>query len=108
MDISNDRLYWDTYVCDSPLGVICSILYGIIVISVLLAIGYGKCAPGMPLSPSNSLLIAAARYPLKSDHYAARKTVVPTRRDGEEQSSVQHYTITNRRVEDHIEGRWCA
>lgn len=76
------------------------------------AIGMCKCAPGMPLGPSNSLVIAAACHPPELDRYAGRKKVkwgaIVTGRDNEEGSTPHHCTITSRRVESPVEGRWYA
>lgn len=94
----------------SVIALICSLVFGLVIFGVLVAIGFCKCTPGMPLGPSNSLVIAAACHPPETDRYAARKMVkwgaIPTGDNTEEVNSPHHCTITSRRVEDPIEGRW--
>ncbi|KAF2736462.1 hypothetical protein EJ04DRAFT_489991 [Polyplosphaeria fusca] len=91
----------------SPLGVICSITFGIIIFAVSLALGLAKCTPGLPLGSTNSFIIAAACHPPENDRHAARKLlqwgVVDTSITAREQP--QHCTITSRRVESPVEGQ---
>ncbi|KAF2818535.1 hypothetical protein CC86DRAFT_308942, partial [Ophiobolus disseminans] len=95
----------------SALGVICSIISGVMVLGVSLAVGLTKCTPGLPLGPTNSFVIAAACHPPENDRHAARNLVrwgaVSTGHDAE-QDATGHCTITSRRVEVPIEGRWYA
>lgn len=96
----------------SAIALTVSILFGIGVFGVSVAIGFCKCAPGMPLGPSNSLVIAAACHPPETDRYSARKMVkwgaIPSGDNAEEVNSPGHCTITSGRVKDPIEGQWYA
>lgn len=77
-----------------------------------LAVGLAKCAPGLTLGPTNSLVVAAVCHPLENDYDAAKRTVrwgaIPNENNTEYQHSTGHCTITSRRVEAPIEGRWYA
>lgn len=111
-------LYDDTNIQDVPdafykmgfstIALIFLLVFGLIIFGVSVAIGFCKCTPGMPLGPSNSLIIAAACHPPERDHYAARKMVrwgaIPINDNTEEVDSPRHCTITSRRVEDLVEG----
>jgi hypothetical protein len=94
----------------STIALIFSFVFFLIISGVSVAIGFCKCTPGMPLGPSNSLIIAAACHPPETDRYAARKMVrwgaIPTQDNTQEVNSPHHCTITSRRVEDLVEGRW--
>jgi len=96
----------------SALGIICSIVFGLIVFGVSLAIGLRKCAPGLSLGPTNSFVIATACHPPENDRHAAKKPVkwgaIRTDDDIEQQVSLPHCTITSRRVEHPVEGRYYA
>lgn len=94
----------------SPLGALCSVLFGILIFGVSLAIGLRKRISGLPLGPSNSLVLAAACHPPENDRYAARNQIQwgainsRTRVTGE----AYHCTISSRKVERPIEGRFYA
>jgi hypothetical protein len=94
----------------SAIALICSIVFGLVMFGVSVAFGLRKCTSGMPLGPSNSLVIAAACHPPERDRYAARSMVkwgvIPTTDSTGGINSPHHCTITSRRVEDPIEGRW--
>ena len=83
----------------SALGVICSIMFGVSIFGVSMAMGPRKCAPGLPLAPTNSLIIAAACHPPENDRNAARKLVkwgaIQTGNDADRQPLAQHCTITS-------------
>ncbi|KAF2728297.1 hypothetical protein EJ04DRAFT_504275 [Polyplosphaeria fusca] len=93
----------------SAIALIYSFIFGLVIFGVSVAIGFCKCTVGMPLGPQNSLVIAAACHPPETDRYAAKKMVkwgaIPTG-DTEEASLPHHCTITSRRVENPLEGRW--
>ncbi|PVI07420.1 hypothetical protein DM02DRAFT_666754 [Periconia macrospinosa] len=93
----------------SAIGIVYSIGFGLIIFCVSVAIGFCKCAPGMPLGPSNSLVIAAACHPPERDRHAARKLVkwgaIPEG-SAESNNMLHHCTITSQRVEYPVEGRW--
>jgi len=59
----------------SALGALCSILFHVLVFLVSVVLGFWKCAPGLPLGPTNSLVISAAWHPPEGDRHAARKKV---------------------------------
>jgi hypothetical protein len=84
----------------SALGVISSMIVGILVFLVSVVLGLQKCPPGLPLGPRTN------------DRDAARKEVkwgvLPAEDDDEDQVSVQHCTITSHKVESPKEGRWYA
>ena len=115
-------LYNDASIDDAPnvsykmgfsaIALIYSLIFGLVIFGASVAIGFCKCNPGMPISPSNSLVIAAACHPPERDRFAARKMVrwgaIPTGGNTETVNSPHHCTITSRRVEDPIEGRWYA
>jgi hypothetical protein len=94
----------------SALGVLCAIVFGMLVFLVSVALGFQKCAPGLPLSPTNSLVIAAACHPPENDRHVARKKVqwgaVTTGNEAER--AMGHCTITSRKVESPKEGRLYA
>ncbi|KAF2649839.1 hypothetical protein K491DRAFT_167900 [Lophiostoma macrostomum CBS 122681] len=94
----------------SAIALVCLFIFGLVILGVSVAVGCCKCSPGMPLGPSNSLVIAAACHPPETDRYAARNMVrwgaVPTGNITEEASMKENCTITSRRVEYPIEGRW--
>jgi hypothetical protein len=94
----------------SAIALIYSFVFGLVIFGVSAAFGFRKCTSGMPLGPSNSLVIAAACHPPERDRYAARNMVkwgdVPTGNSTGEVDSPHHCTITSRRVEDPVEGRW--
>jgi hypothetical protein len=94
----------------SAIALICSLVLGLVVFGALTAYGIRKSTSGMPLGPSNSLVIAAACHPPERDRYAARNMIkwgaIPTGNSIGEVGSPHHCTITSRRVEDPVEGRW--
>ncbi|KAK7182092.1 hypothetical protein PSPO01_11815 [Paraphaeosphaeria sporulosa] len=96
----------------SVFGLICSLLFGTIVFVASLAVGLQKCPPGPPLGPSNSLVIAAACHPPASDRHAARKKVkwgaIHTESRTGRRAAPYHCTITSRKVESPVVGRWYA
>lgn len=93
-------------------GLNCSLLFGIIVFIISLALGLQKCAPGPPLRPSDSLVLAAACHPPTSDRHAARNLVqwgaIHTEGSTGSRDSPHHCTITSRKVENPVVGRWYA
>jgi len=94
----------------SAIALISSMGLGLIVFGVSVAIGFCKCASEVPLGPSNSLVIAAACHPPERDRYAARKMVkwgaILNEGSVENVNVPHHCTITSRRVQYPIEGRW--
>ncbi|KAF2797062.1 hypothetical protein K505DRAFT_236319 [Melanomma pulvis-pyrius CBS 109.77] len=100
------------YLGYSTLGVIGSIMFGVSVFGVSMALGLRKCAPGLPLGPTNSFIIAAACHPPENDRNSARSPVewgaIQIGNDAGEQPLAQHCTITSRRVECPVEGRLYA
>jgi hypothetical protein len=93
----------------SAIGVVFSVIVGVVVFVISLALGMKKCVPGLPLGPTNSLVIAAACHPPQSDRNAARKAVqwgvVQSRNDTNTVDTVFHCTITSQKVADPEEGR---
>jgi hypothetical protein len=95
----------------SALAVYSSITAGVTVFVISLALGLKKCAPGMSLGPTNSLVIAAACHPPHNDRNAARKLVqwgVVQSGDDANEDPVLHCTITSQKVIYPEEGRWYA
>lgn len=94
----------------SGIALIGFLIFGTIIFGLSVAIGFCKCSPGLPIGPSNSLIIAAACHPPERDRYAARKMVkwgaIPNGNNEDDANSTHHCTITSRRVEDPVEGRW--
>lgn len=102
---------WGLYFVGYSLqGVVYSVLFGILIFVVSLAIGLRKRVSGLPLGPSNSLVLAAACHPPENDRYAARNQIQwgvvnsRTRARGEP----YHCTISSRKVETPVEGRFYA
>ncbi|KAF1995938.1 hypothetical protein P154DRAFT_473400 [Amniculicola lignicola CBS 123094] len=93
----------------SAIALICSIVFGLAIFGVSVGIGFCKCAPGMPLGPSNSLVVAAACHPPKGDCHAARMRVkwgaLPMGDNCGNVDAPHHCTITSRKVEDPVDGR---
>lgn len=101
---------WDFGVGFSALGALCSIMFGLLVFLVSVALGFRKCAPGSPLGPTNSFVIAAACHPPENDRHAGRKWVqwgAVATGDGTRESP-DHCTITSRNVQAPVEGRFYA
>lgn len=94
----------------STIALVCSLGFGLAILGVCAAIGFCKCYPGMPLGPANSLAIAAACHPPEADRFAARKSVkwgaISTRENVEVGEECHYCTITSRRVEYPVEGKW--
>ncbi|KAF1998467.1 hypothetical protein P154DRAFT_247680 [Amniculicola lignicola CBS 123094] len=91
----------------SAMGVICSLVLGVVVFLASMIISFRKCAPGLPLGPTNSLVIAAACHPPETDYDAARNLIQWGVIDTGDQVGRQphHCTITSRRVNPPVEGR---
>jgi hypothetical protein len=96
----------------SGMGVILLMIASVCVFTLSLAFGLQKCAPGLPLGPTSSLVIAAACHPPEDDPDAAKKVVqwgeVQSDNNGEERDPVRHCTVTSRKVESPKAGRWYA
>lgn len=104
------RLWPDNHLVYSAFYALASIAAGVCVFAISLLLGLPKCPPGLPLGPTNSLVIAAAWHPPEGDETAASKLVqwgVVTRASrniGREEGSILHCTITSRKVEAPTEG----
>jgi hypothetical protein len=96
----------------SALGVLSSTILGIIIVCVSVAVGFRNCAPGLPLGPTNSMVIAAACHTPTEDRNPAIKAVqwgvVPTANDAVGGDRLGHCTITSAHTEEPVEGRWYA
>lgn len=91
----------------SGLAIICSLVFGTIILAVSIAIGFQKCQPGPPLGASNSFVIAAACHPPENDRDAGRKLVqwgVVESQAGNTDVTVKHCTISSRKVVFPVEG----
>lgn len=91
----------------SVVALVCSVVVGLLILGTSVAVGFCKCPPGLPLGPSNSLVIAAACQPPENDPYAARRMVmwgaVPI---GDSNELQRRCTMTSRRVMYPVEGEW--
>lgn len=93
----------------SGMGVLLLMITGVCVFILSLAFGLQRCAPGLPLGPTISLVIAAACHPPENDTDAATKLVqwgeVQSDNNGDERDPVRHCTITSRKVRSPKIGR---
>ena len=96
----------------SAFGLFLSLVLGALVFIASIAFSLRRCAPGLPLGPTNSLVIAAACHPPDNDRYAARKKVrwgaIDDGQDRVGPDAPQHCTITSRRVTSPVVGMWYA
>jgi hypothetical protein len=90
----------------SVLGIILSMIFGSVIFCVSVALGFSRCAPGLPLGPTNSMVIAAACHPPANEKNAAKKAVrwgvVATANDATGKNVPGHCTITSAYVEDPV------
>lgn len=78
----------------SALGIVCAMALGGLILAALLVLSFQRCAPGLPLGSSNSLVISAACHAPKTDTHAAEKLVTWGSVGGENGESA-HCTITS-------------
>lgn len=100
--------------CWSPLGVVLTIIIGVLMAGYVLGLGFQRYKPGLPLAAGNSAVISAACHPLETQGLVATAASAPLRwgvvgRLADLKSEeVWHVAFVGEECEIPVRGQLCA